>query len=193
MEDLKTKIREFLNGSGDDSGYGYGSGDGYGYGDGSGDGLKEYNGQAVYFVDAVPTLIDHVHGSFAKGRIVKGDLTTETCYIVKRGGLFAHGETLKEATEAVREKVFDDMPEEDRIAAFVEAYPNPEQAVDNRELFDWHHRLTGSCEMGRKAFVADRGLSLDGKTTVAAFIRLTENAYGGETIRKMKAHYEEDI
>ena len=221
MEDLTRKIREFLGdgygygsgdgygdgyGSGDGDGYGYGYGDGYGSGDGYGDGygygygygdgygygLKEFNGQTVYLVDGVETLIDHVHGSFAKGRIIKSDLTTEVCFIAKQDGRFAHGETLKEARAAVLAKMFDDMPEEDRISAFMEAYPDPKQAVDNLELFDWHHRLTGSCEMGRKAFVADRGLTLDGETTVAEFISLTENAYGGETIRKLKEAYKLD-
>lgn len=189
MEDLKQKIQEFLNGSGSGCGDGYGYGGGGGSGGGSGDGLKEYNGQTVYMVDDVPTLIDHVHGSFAKGRMIRSDLTTEDCYIAKQDGHFAHGETLKKARAAVLEKLFDDMPEEDRIAAFVQAFPDPKKPVDNGELFDWHHRLTGSCEMGRKAFVKDRGLSLDGETTVEEFIRLTENAYGGETIRRLKEAY----
>ena len=147
------------------------------------------NADNSFVVDDVPTLIDHVHGSFAKGRMIRSDLTSEDCYIAKLDGCFAHGETLKKARAAVQEKLFDDMPEEYRIAAFVQAFPDPKKPVDNRELFDWHHRLTGSCEMGRKAFVKDRGLSLDGETTVEEFIRLTENAYGGATIRRLKEAY----
>jgi hypothetical protein len=37
--------------------------------------------------------------------------------------------------------------------------------------------------------VKDRGLTLDGETTVTAFIELTQNAYGGSTIRKLAEHY----
>lgn len=62
----------------------------------------------------------------------------------------------------------------------------------NQSLYEWHHRLTGSCDMGRKAFVEDHGLSLDGETTVEDFIALTRNAYGGSTIRKLEGRYKED-
>ena len=55
---------------------------------------------------------------------------------------------------------------------------------------DWHHRLTGSCEMGRRAFAERHNVDLNGSMTVAEFIRLTENDYGGNVIRKLRAHYE---
>lgn len=93
------------------------------------------------------------------------------------------------AMAALTDKLFDDMPEEDRIAEFVKTFPEKDKPYPNQDLFDWHHRLTGSCMAGRNAFVKDRGLTLDGCTTVAAFIQLTENAYGGSTIRKLKEQY----
>ena len=58
------------SGSGDGSGSGSGSGSGDGYGDGYGDGIKEINGQRVYMIDGVPTLIDRVRGDYAKGSIL---------------------------------------------------------------------------------------------------------------------------
>jgi hypothetical protein len=90
---------------------------------------------------------------------------------------------------ALTDKMFDDMPEEERIAAFIKEHPDPGKAYPNQDLFDWHHRLTGSCMAGRNAFVKDKGLTLDGETTVTAFIELTKNAYGGSTIRKLAEHY----
>ena len=78
--------------------------------------------------------------------------------------------------------------EEERIEAFV-AEHKANTAYPNKDLYDWHHRLTGSCDMGRKAFVADHGLTMDGETTVEEFIRLTENAYGGSTIKKLRSYY----
>ena len=90
---------------------------------------------------------------------------------------------------ALRDKLFEDMPEEERIEAFLEEH-ELHKAYPNRDLYDWHHRLTGSCDMGRQAFVKDHGLSLDGETTVAEFIRLTENAYGGDVIRRLKERYD---
>ena len=177
------------SGSGDGSGYGYGDGDGSGYGSGYGDGVSEINGKKVYQIDGVPTLLFHIRGNVAKGAILESDLTLRPCYVVKGSGHFAHGKTLRDAMAALTDKIMEDMPEEDRIAAFVKAHPDYKKPYPNQDLFDWHHRLTGSCEMGRQSFIADRGLSLDGETTVEAFVELTKNAYGGSTIRKLPAAY----
>jgi hypothetical protein len=125
----------------------------------------------------------------ANGAIVNSDLTLKPCFVVKQDSLFAHGETLREAMEALRDKLFENMPEEERIETFVAEHktgvPYP-----NRELYDWHHRLTGSCDMGRRTFVTDRGIDMDGETTVEDFIRLTEHAYGGDVIRRLKERYQ---
>ena len=181
------------DGSGSGSGYGsgYGSGDGSGYGSGSGDGIKSINGSFVYQIDGVETILDRVHTNVAKGRILKRDLTCEPCYIVKQGSVFAHGSTLRKAMADLAEKLMEGMSEEERIDAFVEAHPELDKPYPNEDLFSWHHRLTGSCEMGRKAFVEERGLTLDGESTVRGFIELTEDAYGGSVIRALKERYEE--
>ena len=198
MEDVKLqdKIRAFLSvdtGSGSGSGYGdgsgYGSGSGYGDGDSSGSGIGEINGMHVHFIDGVQTIITAVHGNVAKGFILQSDLNLMPCYVVKGSGQFAHGNNLHDAMAALTDKLFDDMPEEERIAEFIKAYPDKDKAYPNQDLFDWHHRLTGSCMAGRTAFVKDRGLTLDGETTVAEFIRLTENAYGGSTIKALEKAY----
>ena len=112
------------------------------------------------------------------------------CYIVKGSGLFAHGDNIREAMEALRDKLFEDMPEEERIAEFIKAHPDKGKAYPNQDLFDWHNKLTGSCLMGRTAFVEDHGLTLDGETTVTDFINLTRNAYGGSVIRNLEKAYE---
>jgi hypothetical protein len=209
MEDVK-KIDAFLssdygygsgdgngygdgNGSGFGYGYGYGSGDGsgsgYGSGSGDGSGVKSVNGDAVYQIDGVATILDRVHTNVAKGRILKRDLTCEPCYVVKQGRFFAHGSTLRKAMTDLAEKLMEGMSEEERIEAFVEAHPEFDKPYPNEDLFSWHHRLTGSCEMGRKAFIEERGLTLDGETTVRGFIKLTEDAYGGSVIRALKERY----
>ena len=195
MEDVN--ILEFLraeNGYGSGSGYGYGSsygsGDGYGYGYGYGDGgLSEINGRKVYLVDDTPTIFSSIRGNVAKGFILKSDLTIDPCFIVKGNGMFAHGATLREAMSDLTEKMFEDMPEDERIAEFIKAHPDKNKAYPNQDLFDWHHRLTGSCMAGRKAFVESRGLTLDGETTVSDFIKLTENAYNGYVIKNLDKAY----
>ena len=180
-------------GDGDGSGYGSGYGDGYGYGsgygDGYGDGIGKINGMTIYRIDDTPTIITSVKGNVAKGFILQSDMTLTPCYVVKGNNLFAHGNDLHEAMAALTDKMFDDMPEEERVAAFIKAHPDKDKAYPNQDLFDWHHRMTGSCMAGRNAFVKDRGLTLDGETTVTAFIALTRNAYGGSTIKALEEAY----
>ena len=126
----------------------------------------------------------------AKGFILQSDLAKTPCFIVKGNNLFAHGEDLHQAMEALRNKLFEDMPEEERIAEFIKEHPEIDKRYPNQDLFDWHNRLTGSCLAGRNAFVKDRGLSLEGETSVKEFIELTESSYGGEVIRNLKKSYE---
>ena len=195
MEEVK--IKEFLDLS---SGSGYGTGSGYGYGDGTGSGsgygygygIEEINGQKVYYIDNVPTLLHSIHDNVAKGAILRSDMTLQPCYIVKGSGYFAHGETLRQAMDALADKILGGAPEEERIAAFVKAHPEYRKPYPNEDLFRWHHNLTGSCEMGRKTFIEERGLNLDGETTVEEFVKLTQNAYNGSVIRKLPAEYGED-
>lgn len=170
---------------GDDSGYGSGFGFGFSDGDGSGD-VTSLAGDPVNMVDNVPTIIDHVHGNVAKGRILMTDLTTKDCYIAKsEDAIFAHGDTLREAMDALLEKQFDDMPEEKRIEAFLEAH-GEDKKYPAQDLFDWHHRLTGSCMAGRKAFCLNHQIDLEHDSfTVDEFISLTKDDYGGSVIRNM--------
>ena len=176
------------SGSGYGDGDGYGSGSGYGYGDGSG-GLSEINGHSVFVVDGIATILCTVHQNVARGYILNSDLTMEPCCLVKGNRMFAHGKTLREAMAALTDKMFDDMPEEYRIAEFIKAHPDKDQMYSHKDLFDWHHRLTGSCEMGRKAFMRDHDLDMDGESTVTRFIEITKNSYNGSVIRNLETAY----
>ena len=191
------------DGSGDGSGYGYcdgsgdgsgkgcgcGSGKGSGYGYGSGYGVKELNGDNVYLVDEIQTIIKSVHGNIAQGFILHSDLTLQSCYIVKEQNLFSHGETLHDAFTALQEKLYGDSTEEERIEAFVKKFPDYDTPYSNRDLFTYHHVLTGSCRMGREFFCDDKGINLDGSTTVREFVSLTKDSYGSETIRRLPQAY----
>ena len=72
---MEDRIKQFLN-----IGYGYDYGDGYGYGDG----VKSINGNPIYVVDNIPTIITNVKGNIAKGFILHTDLSLTPCFIVKR-------------------------------------------------------------------------------------------------------------
>ena len=179
------------SGYGYGDGYGYGSGYGDGYGYGYGDGIKSFNGEPVYRIDGVNTLIHSVRGNTAHGAIVNDDLTLTPCYIVKQDGFFAHGETLREAMEDLRDKLFEDMPEDDRIEMFL-SETDREKTYPTQYFYDWHHRLTGSCDMGRKQFAHDHGVDLEhGMMTLTEFLELTKDAYGGDVIRKVISKMQE--
>ena len=195
------------SGSGDGYGYGYGSGSGSGYGDGSGSGdgygdgsgsgdgygygsgIKVFNGDNVYLVDNILTIFISIRGNVAKGYILQSDLQLKPCFIVKENNKFAHGDTLRDAFNSLQEKLYDDSTEEERIEAFKKKFPEYDVKYDNGDLFTYHHVLTGSCRMGRESFVSDRGLSLDGKTSIREFVELTKNAYGGDIIKKLPSAY----
>lgn len=174
-----------------DDGNDCGSGSLYctGSGTGYGDGIKEINGKEIYMVDDIPTIFKSIRNNIAKGFIVKNDLQFEPCYIVKENNQFAHGSTLKDAFMSLHEKLYDDSTEEERIEAFMKQFPEYDVKYDNMDLFVYHHVLTGSCRMGREAFMSNKGLSLDGKTSVREFVKLTQDAYGGDIIKKLPEAY----
>ena len=171
------------DGSGNDSGSGnsFGSGNGFGYGSG----LKSINSKKIYMVDDIAITISHIHGNAAKGTIINNDLTETLCYIVKEGKYFAHGKTLAEANAALQDKLFDKMPVEKRIAAFWTCHKRGIK-YPTKDFFEWHHKLTGSCLMGRQQFAKDHDVDLEGEMTVEEFITLTKNAFGGDIIKRLE-------
>lgn len=111
----------------------------------------------------------------AHGAILNGDLTLTPCYIVKQDNIFAH----------------EDMPEDERIDAFLRE-TDREKTYPTQYFYDWHHRLTGSCDMGRKQFARDYGVDLEhGMMTLTEFLELTKDAYGGDVIRKVISKMQE--
>ena len=181
MEDLKKQISQFLDCDSQD-----GFGDGFGYG---GE-IKQFNKNTVFAIDGINTIITNAHANYAKGYILQSDFTLTPCYIVKQNNLFAHGETLKAARDALLEKMYDGEPTKDRIKRFVDSHWYLGE-YDNTDFFAWHHVLTGSCKAGRDAFVKDHGIDMGGKTTTKDFLELTAESYGGDIIREtMKAYTE---
>lgn len=179
------------NGRGDGSGSGRGDGDGNGRGDGSG--IKNINGHNVYNVDDTPTIFTHIHGNVAKGYILERNVIFKPCYVVKGNGYFAHGETLQEAQNALEEKIIDKMDVEKKIKLFKEKFSDVNKKYAVKDFYQWHHILTGSCEMGRKSFANSHNINIDNDMmTVKEFIKLTENAYCGEVIKELKESYKNE-
>ena len=147
--------------------------------------------KAICYIDGVPTIITSHRGNLAKGFIVDlGDFSKRKTYVAKNGTIYAHGDTAQLASEALRDKLLAQMSEEERIGEFVSAKFTLGKRYAVSVFFDWHGRLTGSCQSGREAFARQHNLDVkNGKMTLAEFFRLTESAYGGETIKKLKKHY----
>ena len=194
------KVDEYPCGDGYGDGYssGYGNGDGCGNGNGDGNGcgysynrgdgnIKSLNGQPVYIIDETQTIITQVVGQYAKGFILDSDLTMTPCYIAKCGNYFAHGETLRDAFEDAVSKYEQDLPTEERIANFNSTFPDNDKPIKVSLLYVWHNKLTGSCAMGRQAFAKEHNIDIEADSvTVAEFVRLTENSYGGDVIKLLK-------
>ena len=96
----------------------------------------------------------------------------------------AHGETIREAIEAAREKYFSkldfDGQKERLLAEFAE-----KKTISVKELYRWHGILTGSCEYGRSLFQSEHGLSDDDELTLNEFVKLTKSSYGGDIIARL--------
>jgi len=122
---------------------------------------------------------------------VNSDFTLTPCYIVRGNGCFAHGKTRKEAQEALQAKIFENMDTDEAIDKFLATFEKGKK-YSGKDFFEWHHYLTGSCQMGRETFVRDQGLNLDDTFTVDEFIELCENSYGGEIIKQLKERYYEE-
>jgi hypothetical protein len=176
-------------GSGDGSGYGYGYGDGAGSGDGSGSGLKikTFNGESVYYIDGIPCTFVSIHSKmlFARVNVINIiDFTSESQYVVKYNGVFAHGLTIKQAKIEAENKYYSQLDTESTIAAFRVAFKKG-QSYKAQLFYEWHSRLTGSCTPGKDLFIKQHNIDLDVDMTVEQFISITSQAYGGNVIQQL--------
>ena len=185
------KIKEFLvDGDGYGDGNGDGNGNGFGFGYGYGYGIKSINKNTVYRIDGIGTIITQIKRNIAKGFIVGKGAELKPCYIAKGQGYFAHGETMQEAVQSLQDKLLENLDTEETIANFKEEFEKGKK-YPVRKFYEWHHYLTGSCEMGRKEFARLHNINIDkDEMTVEEFITLTENAYGGEIIKELEESYE---
>ena len=180
-------------------GYSNGNGHGYGRGNGNGDGdgnhssygysgIKSINGDKVYTIDGVNTIIKSIKGNIAKGFILRNDLTLVPCYIVKNDYFFAHGDTIKAALKSLQEKTDLNLPIPQRIINFKNQFHDFNVKIKAQVLYDWHFKLTGSCKTGRDTFCINNNINIEkDKFTVNEFIALTKDSYKGEIIKLLKS------
>ena len=180
------------------SGYGFGSGNGYGSCDGYGYcycygddlGILKINGKEIHVIDGVQTIISHIKGNVAKGFILNDDLTMTPCYVIKGNGYFVHGKSIREARDALVEKYMRNMDIEETINEFLSKFKKGKK-YKGTEFFKWHNYLTGSCLMGREAFVKNHQINLEDSFTVREFFDLCRDDYGGNIIKKLEKEWSE--
>lgn len=172
-------------GGGDEWGDGSGNGSGYVPGYGYGDGVVMFNNLPVYYVDGIPSIIKQIKNNIAKGFTLNRDFTLTPCYIAKIENSFAHASTIKKAVRQASEKAFQKLSVEKRIEKFWECHNTTDKYLA-RDLWMWHNKLTGSCEMGRNQFIAEKGIDLDKDSfSVREFVTMCKKRYGGEIITKL--------
>ena len=181
-------------GSCDSSGFGCGFVDSYGR---SGNEYRDvyyfnnllisYNGQKVFYIDHIPYIPRHIKKEIAFVDVICEDMRTKKKVIVKGQGMFACGNTIKEAFEALENKRFDRLDIESKKQKFFLVF-NTEDEYPARDFFVWHGFLTGSCESGRMIFAKEKGFDLDhDKMTKEEFFMLVKDEYGWEIIKTLLA------
>jgi hypothetical protein len=131
-----------------------------------------------------------IHGNSACVEVISNDThETEKAFIAKMSGFFAHGKTLKEAFNAVKEKYLNIMDIEEKKKRFVELFPNKEKKYLIKDLYQWHGIITGSCNFGRDRFIEEHNINIEGKMSINQFFKITENEYGGNIIKSLEEFY----
>lgn len=147
--------------------------------------IIEFNNHCVVCIDGINTAITSIHNQTAKGYIIMDDLTTADCFVVKtEDGLFAHGRTLREANDALEEKINYKTSIPERIERFLDNF-NIYDTYSGKVLYEWHNKLTGSCKTGRDQFVRTHNIDLNKKYSIEDFVKLTKGSYRHKIIMDM--------
>lgn len=146
--------------------------------------ITRFNGEPVYYIDGMPTVLRSVHGDVAHGYTVGDDLTTTDCYVARGQGYFAHGKTAREAVASLERKIVAGMNVDDKVKTFVKRF-DKDGKYPVRDFYEWHGTLTGSCTFGRDSFAKEHGIDMDGKMGTKEFLRLTKDAFGRDVIQKV--------
>ncbi len=155
--------------------------------------FAEFEGHKVYLIDNVPTCLTAVYKAsdymYAEGFLINDSMYKENCFVAKVNGEFAHDVTLRLAVLTAFEKYHKTIPLADRVKSFIKEFPNLNDKVDNCRLFVFHNKLTNSCTLGRKKFMHEHGIDINGSMTVEDFINLTAYEYNGKVIRELGKQY----
>ena len=121
--------------------------------------------------------IDQILREVVSKKTIKGltIIKTPFDFVVGQDGLWAHGETVKEATEDLQFKKFDRDPEE--LKNF-----NLDKEITLGEAVNIYRAVTRSCQAGCRQFLA--GHKLPNKLTLRQGITLIGDAYGSDRFKE---------
>lgn len=119
----------------------------------SGKGILSFNNQPTYMIDDYLVYITHIHNPWVKGEIINNDFSTQSCYMIKINNKYVVANSIRNALEGMREKIFTTANNDFDIAqAFVIAHPDYEKEYDWEEMVSWHTLKPSSCAEGRRNF-----------------------------------------
>lgn len=201
------------DGTGKGSGNGFGIGDGMGdyygglfgsgYGNGSGNGMEDdgdllsitrVGDNTIYNINGAPIAIDNIKGNIAKGRILNDDMTFTDCWIVREGNCIEYGKDLHDTHKAAQRESAIQLPKEERLKMFVQRFPSPDELIPIKELYNWHHVLTGACKYWSKEWCKQNGFNVEDEiycVSIRKFVNLTEFEWGGDIIKELKNYYKD--
>lgn len=160
------------------------------------EGLYKYDGHVVYHLDNLPVILYTVIGNAAYGALIKPDMTIEKGIIARYGNSYAFAPKARDAYNAARELSIKrgwEHFEKDPVAFMLKNYPDPDMLVDRKVLLELHNVLTGSCIDGRKDFIKENNISLEGTMTLRDFFQLCKYTFGREILAKVAAAYDINI
>jgi len=108
-----------------------------------------------------------------------------TSYVVKRGNIFSHGETVEKAIEDLRYKIGDRDTSE-----FESWRKDLDQEVSFDNAIAAYRTITGACEYGTKSFV--ESIEVPKKLTPNVILKLTEGQFGSSKFRNFLENLREN-
>lgn len=119
----------------------------------SGSDIIEYKGNKTYLVNGYLIYIEVIRNQWAKGKIIKNDLTTQNCYLGKINNIIVVGESVRECLKMLQTNIMKKKNNMDDLAkAFVLSHPHYQKSYNWGEMVSWHMLSNISCEHGRKKF-----------------------------------------
>jgi len=156
--------------------------------------LANFVGQSVIYIDSLPTIITRKHKgpsglTFATAKIIQADFTLKPCFVVSDDTHKVHATTIHGALAALQRKKLAALSLQERAEAFLVKFPTLESSAKNSKLSEWHHTLTGSCQLGRDQFMLNNDIDPEERSTVREFIEKTKTAYGSDAILLLEKKY----